>query len=478
MTINLNILLSQELLAEELIIASALLGFSEIEIEERLLCKQAKEEVVSERLGISSSQAKGENVGTTLDGEGECVVGQGETLRQENKYDERNAGTEEIRMELAVDTLDASQFSNPIPAYQVMAGQSNVQAEENLGLLHTSEALERAQIAHAAVPKGMLSTQGDSEFDEPFPDEDNDEEMEDEVAGSSGVPNWIFSQDYSTGNTKMEILRQYKRAMEWEADEDPLKRTLSMFVEDNLRLHESHFDQVRQEINDIKHPVTSIKEDNQQNLQARIPYATMASIRTRLNQDSPLDASITALDKIVSDVKGQLNQIRINQCNQQKLVLTVLQAQNVPIPSLLDDHKTGEKSTTTLATNATASTTPTPTLAAVATTPTLATTTAITTTSTTTTLAITTTTVTPTTTAVTPSSATISTEFVPASEGEPPTKGEQLALVPTSKTSTDMKKKMPPRRKTKIVKVKGIRCQGESSSVNEFKRCLVDPPSP
>ena len=179
MTINLNILLSQELLAEELIIASALLGFSEIEIEERLLCKQAKEEVVSERLGISSSQAKGENVGTTLDGEGECVVGQGETLRQENKYDERNAGTEEIRMELAVDTLDASQFSNPIPAYQVMVGQSNVQAEENLGLLHTSEALERAQIAHAADPKGMLSTQGDSEFDEPFPDEDNDEEMED-----------------------------------------------------------------------------------------------------------------------------------------------------------------------------------------------------------------------------------------------------------------------------------------------------------
>ena len=111
-----------------------------------------------------------------------------------------------------MDLLDASQFALPIPAYQVMAGQSNVQAEETLGLLHKSEALERAQIAHAIVPKGMLSTQGDSKYDDSLADEDVDEE-EDEVAGPSEMPDWVFSQNFNFGDTKMEILRQYKRAM-------------------------------------------------------------------------------------------------------------------------------------------------------------------------------------------------------------------------------------------------------------------------
>ena len=116
------------------------------ELEERLPLEQAKGEAESEVLGISPSQAKCEHVGTILDGEGEGEVSQGETLMQEQRDLERYAGTEDIRMEPVVDNLDASQFSHPIPSYQVMAGQSNVQAEETLGLLHTSEALERAQL--------------------------------------------------------------------------------------------------------------------------------------------------------------------------------------------------------------------------------------------------------------------------------------------------------------------------------------------
>ena len=63
---------------------------------------------------------------------------------QEERENERNAGTGDIRMEPAVDLLDASHFAHPIPANQVMAGQSNVQAEESLGLLHKFEALESA----------------------------------------------------------------------------------------------------------------------------------------------------------------------------------------------------------------------------------------------------------------------------------------------------------------------------------------------
>ena len=66
---------------------------------------------------------------------------------------------------------------------------------------------------------------------------------------------------------------------------------------------------------------------------------------------------------------------------------------------------------------------------------------------------------------------------MPTTEGESTTKGEQLALVPKSKAPPASKKKMPPK-KSKTVIVKSIRCQGESSEVNEFRPCLVDPPSP
>ena len=60
--------------SEELIIVTALLGLSAGEIEERLPSEHAKGENESEKLGISSSQAKGEFVGTTLVGECEGVV--------------------------------------------------------------------------------------------------------------------------------------------------------------------------------------------------------------------------------------------------------------------------------------------------------------------------------------------------------------------------------------------------------------------
>ena len=67
---------------------------------------------------------------------------------------------------------------------------------------------------------------------------------------------------------------------------------------------------------------------------------------------------------------------------------------------------------------------------------------------------------------------------MPTTEGEPPTKGEQLALFPKSKAPQAAKQKLPPKKKTKIVKVKSMKYQGEPSSINEFKPCLIDPPSP
>ncbi|MGI4673355.1 hypothetical protein ACR2XN_28220 [Klebsiella pneumoniae] len=83
---------------DDSIVAKTLLGLregSETVMSERLHCEQAKGEQMSERQAISSSLATCEGVSATLVGEGEGVrcVSHGEPLMQENRENERNAGT-------------------------------------------------------------------------------------------------------------------------------------------------------------------------------------------------------------------------------------------------------------------------------------------------------------------------------------------------------------------------------------------------
>ena len=160
----------------------------------------------------------------------------------------------------------------------------------------------------------------------------------------------------------------------------------------------------------------------------------------------------------------------INQNNQLKILLTLLQAQKISIPDLLDDHKKGEKSTRSSNALTSTTTTFTPTANAQTSTPS------------TTALATSTVVNTSISSSINPANSTIlplvSTEQVPTTEGEPPTKGEQLALVPKSKATPAKKKKQPPKKKIKTIQVKSIRCQGEPSSINEFWPCIIHSPSP
>ena len=83
---------------DETLVIETLLGLregSDTVMSERLPCEQAKGEQMSERQAISSSLATCEGVSATLVGEGEGVrcVSQGEPLMQEQRENERKAGT-------------------------------------------------------------------------------------------------------------------------------------------------------------------------------------------------------------------------------------------------------------------------------------------------------------------------------------------------------------------------------------------------
>ena len=130
-------------------------------MSERLPCEQAKGGLVNEGQAISSSLATSEIESSTLVGEGEGVrsVNQGEPLMQEYRENERNAGTEDIRMDIASESmivkdadkemlyqqiseadippssLDAEAFTHHIPAYQILASQGNEEAKRSLNLV-------------------------------------------------------------------------------------------------------------------------------------------------------------------------------------------------------------------------------------------------------------------------------------------------------------------------------------------------------
>ncbi|KAK1362644.1 hypothetical protein POM88_047118 [Heracleum sosnowskyi] len=145
---------------DELVVVQTLLGLregSEANESERLVCNQAKGEGEKERQTTSSSLVKVSTESSTLVGEGEGVrgVSQGEPLMQEQRENERKTGTGDIRMEdsaIASESMNVSDadrerlfqleyqheldqvnlntetFTHPDPAYQVLAGQGNVEA--------------------------------------------------------------------------------------------------------------------------------------------------------------------------------------------------------------------------------------------------------------------------------------------------------------------------------------------------------------
>ncbi|KAK1381169.1 hypothetical protein POM88_027913 [Heracleum sosnowskyi] len=179
---------------DDLVVVETLLGMRGSETE-RLACSQAKGEVESERLTISSSQAKGEAEGSTLVGEGEGVrgVSHGDPMMQENRG-EREWTTGAAREESAIAnelmevhegereltfqehyqqtldsiSLDPETFTHPVPAYQIMAQQGNVEAERSFNLIHTTASMQRAKDAMTNLSPGAAAS---DEFD--FSDNDS-----------------------------------------------------------------------------------------------------------------------------------------------------------------------------------------------------------------------------------------------------------------------------------------------------------------
>ena len=157
------------------------------------------------------------------------VGSQGETLMQQKREHERKAGIGAIRMEPAIASesmivddaekerqfqqhykavidnisLDADTFTHPVSAYQLLAAQGNVEVEQTLNIVHTSESLQRDKAAVNRMPS--QAGEPSEEFGVNSNDDDSnslDESMN--LGGEAGpssvpdLPDWAWAKLHQT----------------------------------------------------------------------------------------------------------------------------------------------------------------------------------------------------------------------------------------------------------------------------------------
>ena len=81
---------------------------------------------------------------------------EGPVLSTISEEDEGDSDFDTKSVDSAQQDLDAisrepQEFTHPIPAYQVLASQSNQQAEQTLGLVHTEQSLRNAKASMASA---------------------------------------------------------------------------------------------------------------------------------------------------------------------------------------------------------------------------------------------------------------------------------------------------------------------------------------
>ncbi|KAL8104610.1 hypothetical protein AgCh_028723 [Apium graveolens] len=365
--------------AEDLVVVQSLLGLREKTVlSESLGCSQEKGEEMSETMqSISSGLVKESERNPTLVGEGEGVrVGnQGETLMQQKRENERNAGTGAIRMDVILSesmnvqdadreglsqhpkafidstSLDAEAFTHPVPAYQLLAEHGNDNAERMLNLVHTTQSMMRAKDAITALPSTAgdvnYETGGSADFFDDGSGDSEDEAMDigGEVGSSSrsGMPSWAFSKhcdEHYFKTTLIQLINQTNTALQTTTNAS-IKKLLQAHLA-SLQLQQIQGFQHVRDVNTMKGDIEEMKKAISDKLDSKLPEATMLDIKRQLRKNSDLATKIDALDTRMSAMEASLTAIHIHQAQQTDLLQKLVAAQTSS-STQLDDNKKGEK---------------------------------------------------------------------------------------------------------------------------------------
>ncbi|KAK1383977.1 hypothetical protein POM88_021712 [Heracleum sosnowskyi] len=358
--------------ADDLVVVETLLGLRGSE-SERLACSQEKGEIESERLTISSSQSKGEAEGSTLVGEGEGVrgVSHGEPMMQEysgeregttgatreeatiaNELMEVHEGERELTFQehyqqtLDSISLDPETFTHPVPAYQIMAQQGNVEAERSFNLIHTTASMQRAKDDLTNLSPGAAAS---SDFD--FSDDDDSfgDNLQVAITSQTGTsvvpptPNWLSQDMHGRINLDTAITWQYNEAYLAHESANANDKKFYKAIMDSLEIQRLQMFQTRNEAREIKDSIGNLKDASDRRLDEKLPLLTVSKMNRFFSKEPEVATSLKTISSRVDKVEATLSRMQKEQEKQTQLLAQLVVAQGLPIISL-DDNKKGVKS--------------------------------------------------------------------------------------------------------------------------------------
>ena len=227
-------------------------------------------------------------------------------------------------------SLDAETFTHHVPAYQILAQQGDVEAEEAMHLVHTSQSLQRAKDSLAALPSNAES--------EEFESEDSQSTRDESV---SGIPDFLFNTKTPYSDFNVEIMRQYQSARAEHQSADPQRKVVLQHVMASLKLQKMQMLIHRSSFEEVKTQVRDVKIDLDSRLEQLAPTATQKVLQKRFIKEDSLAKSVQQLTTRVEKMESQMEQFLHHQTLQTQLLEKLVAA---PTPTqTLDANKKGEK---------------------------------------------------------------------------------------------------------------------------------------
>ena len=110
-------------------------------------------------------------------------------------------------------SLEADTFTHPVSAYQLLAAQGNVEAEQTLHLVHTTESRQRDKAAVNRMPP--QAGEPSEEFGVNSDDDDSSSlNGSMNLGGAEGpssalsLPEWAWAKDFTPGQFEVSLVRQ------------------------------------------------------------------------------------------------------------------------------------------------------------------------------------------------------------------------------------------------------------------------------
>ncbi|KAK1372514.1 hypothetical protein POM88_028707 [Heracleum sosnowskyi] len=204
-------------------------------------------------------------------------------------------------------SLDPETFTHPVPAYQVMAQQGNVEAKsfgDNLQVATTS------QTGTYVVPPR---------------------------------PNWLSQDMQERCTLDAAITRQYNEAYLAHESANARDKKFYKTIMNSLEIQRLQMLLTRIEATEIKDSISNLRDATDRRLDEKLPLLTVSKMNRFFSKEPEVSSSLKTLSSRVDKVEATLSHMQKEQEKQTQLLTQLLAAQGLPI-ILLDDNKKGEKS--------------------------------------------------------------------------------------------------------------------------------------